>query len=157
VGLLAISLRQPIADLLVAGEMDAVEGHATSKLSGWVGIHAGRGTDETGWFTELWMRAPEQGARAAEASTRLASCGHPPGARKEGCELCARFGALLGVVEVLEARPGGSCAGCSPWVDPGNAHWLVGAAVQWPPQRVQGEPRPFTVDPPPGWEPEATS
>jgi hypothetical protein len=43
--------------------MDAIEGYSASRLSGWVGIHAGRGTNETGWVTELWMRAPEQGAR----------------------------------------------------------------------------------------------
>lgn len=150
--LLAVSLHQPVPDLLVAGEMDAFEGYAGSKISGWVGIHAGRATDEAGWVTELWMRAPEQGARAAEASTRLTSCGHPPGARKEGCELCVRFGALLGAVKVVGEHPGGSCGGCSAWVDAGSAHWVVGAAVQWwPPQRVQGEPRPFPVDPPPGW------
>ncbi len=153
--LLAISLRQPIPDLLVTGQMDVFE-YRAAKLSGWVGIHAGRGTDEAGWVTQLWIRAPEQGALAAECSTQLASCGHPPGARKEGCELCARFGALLGAVKVVEGHAAGNCGGCSPWVDPSNAHWVVGDAVQWPPQRVQGEPRPFPIDPPPSWKREGT-
>lgn len=154
--LLAVSLRQPVADLLVTGQMDAFQCRGATKLSGRVGVHASRGTDETGWLTDLWMRAPEQGALDADVATRLASCGHPSGTRKEGCELCARFGALLGAVEVSEIHRARTCGGCSPWIDPGKTHLVVGQVVQWLPQQAQGEPEPFPIEPPAGWEPDVT-
>ena len=144
----AVSLRQPVADLLVLGVMDAFEGYGRTRMSGRIAIHAGLGTDEAGWLTELWARAPEQGAIAAERANELAACGHPPGAHKEGCERCQRFGALVGSVKLVARHVAGSCGGCSPWVDPTKAHWRVTDAEQWPPRAAKGEPQPFPVEPP---------
>ena len=141
--MLAISLRQPIADLLVTGRADAFEGYRRARPGGRIAIHAGLSSDDAGWVAELWARAPEEATIAAEVARRLTACGHPTGARVDGCQPCARFGAVVGSIEIVELHV--TCGGCTAWAAPDKPHWRVRSAIECSPMAWRGEPQPFQV------------
>ena len=141
--MLAVSLRQPVPDLLVTGVADAFEGYARASLRGRIAVHAGLGSDDAGWMAQLWSRAPVEAQTAAQLAQHLASCGHPTGAQVDGCDICARFGAVVGSVEIVELHR--SCDGCSPWVASEKPHWRVQAPEPCLPMAWRGEPHPFMV------------
>jgi hypothetical protein len=55
--MLAVSLRQPVSDLLVTGVANAFEVYARASLRGHIAVHAGLGSDDAaGWLNSGYAR-----------------------------------------------------------------------------------------------------